>query len=157
MMDGQELADYITGHLKVQKVNCVRDRRVFAEIPTTEIVGTLQALKEFGMIHLGAITGLDVGDRFEVIYHLYNNDGVLLSLKTFLSREDPHVPTVTGIFPGVSMYERELIDLFGIMVDGIPHSRRYPLPEDWPEGEYPLRKDWKGLPAKKEVTVDGAN
>ncbi len=156
-MSDQKLTDFITQHLKVQNVNISRERRVFGEVSVTELVGTVQALKEFGMINIGAITGLDVGDRFEVVYHLYNNDGVLLSLKTSVSRENPHVPTVTDVFPGVFMYERELIDLFGILVDGTPHNRRYPLPEDWPDGEYPLRKDWKGLPAKKEVTVDGAN
>ena len=156
-MNGQKVADYLTQNLKVEKVNIVRDRRVFAEIPVTELVAAVQSLKEYGMINIGAITGLDLGDRFEVMYHLYNNDGVLLTLKVFIPRGNPLVPTLTGIFPGVFMYERELIDLFGIMVDGIPHNRRYPLPEDWPEGEYPLRKDWKGLPNEKGVTVDGAN
>lgn len=156
-MNGQKVADYLTQNLKVEKVNIVRDRRVFAEIPVTELVAAVQSLKEYGMINIGAITGLDLGDRFEVMYHLYNNDGVLLTLKVFIPRENPLVPTLTDIFPGVFMYERELMDLFGIMVDGIPHNRRYPLPEDWPEGEYPLRKDWKGLPNEKGVTVDGAN
>lgn len=156
-MNGQKVAEYITKNLKVENVNIARDRRVFAEVPVKDLTATIQALKEYGMINIGAITGLDLNDRFEVMYHLYNNDGVLLSLKVFISRENPVVPTVTDIFPGVFMYERELIDLFGIMVEGIPHNRRYPLPEDWPEGEYPLRKDWKGLPIEKEVTVDGAN
>lgn len=156
-MNGPKLAEYITQHLKAQNVNIARERRLFAEIPVTQLVTAIQSLKESGMINIGAITGLDLGDRFEVMYHLYNNEGVLLSLKVYISRENPQVPTVTDIFPGVFMYERELIDLFGIMVDGIPHNRKYPIPEDWPDGEYPLRKDWKGLPNEKEVTVDGAN
>ena len=156
-MNGPKLAEYITQHLKAQNVNIARERRLFAEIPVTQLVTAIQSLKESGMINIGAITGLDLGDRLEVMYYLYNNEGVLLSLKVYISREDPHVPTVTDIFPGVFMYERELIDLFGIMVDGIPHNRKYPIPEDWPDGEYPLRKDWKGLPNEKEVTVDGAN
>jgi membrane-bound hydrogenase subunit beta len=33
--------------------------------------------------------------------------------------------------------------MFGIEVEGVPPGRRYPLPDDWPEGQYPLRKDWK--------------
>lgn len=156
-MNGPKLAEYITQHLKAQNVNIARERRLFAEIPVAQLVTAIQSLKESGMINIGAITGLDLGDRFEVMYHLYNNEGVLLSLKVYISRENPQVPTVTDIFPGVFMYERELIDLFGIMVDGIPHNRKYPIPEDWPDGEYPLRKDWKGLPNEKEVTVDGAN
>ena len=46
-------------------------------------------------------------------------------------------------FPSAHIYERELEDLFGIEVDGLPPGNRYPLPDGWPEGQYPLRKDWK--------------
>ncbi len=156
-MNGQKLADFLTHQVNAQNVNVSRERRIFAEIPVSQLVSTVQSLKENGIISIGAITGLDLGDRFEVIYHLYNNDGVLLNLKVYIPRENPRIPSVTDVFPGVFLYERELIDLFGIMVEGLSHDRRYPLPEDWPEGEYPLRKDWKGLPIGKEVTGDGAN
>lgn len=156
-MNGQKVTDWITQRLDVQNVKLARDRRVFAEISASRLVETVQALKEAGMVNVGAITGLDLGDRFEIIYHLYNEDGILLNLKVFIPRENPRISSITDIFPGVFFYERELIDLFGIMVEGIPDGRRYPVPDDWPDGEYPLRKDWKGLPADKEVTVDGTN
>lgn len=156
-MKSQELADFLTKSLKAENVNVTRERRVFAEISTQRLVEAVQALHKEGMIYIGAITGLDLGDRFEVIYHLCNNDGIVLNLKTFTSRENPKVPTIINIFPGVFLYERELIDLFGIMVEGATYKRKYPLPEDWPDGEYPLRKDWKGLSTEKGVTVDGAN
>ena len=32
--------------------------------------------------------------------------------------------------------------MFGIKVEGLPEGERYPLPDGWPEGQYPLRKDW---------------
>lgn len=156
-MIGEKVASWINQQLEAGNVSVPRDRRVVAEIAPSKLVESVRALKETGMSNIGAITGLDLGDRFEIIYHIYNDDGVLLNLKTYLSREDPRIPSVTGIFPGVFLYERELMDLFGIMVEGIPEGRRYPLPDDWPDGEYPLRKDWKGLPAPKEVTVDGAD
>jgi membrane-bound hydrogenase subunit beta len=44
------------------------------------------------------------------------------------------------------------MDLLGIQVEGIPPGRHYPLPEGWPEGQYPLRKDWKGLPGEGVIT-----
>ena len=46
-------------------------------------------------------------------------------------------------FPGAELYERELVDMFGISVEGLPAGNRYPLPDDWPQGQHPLRKDWK--------------
>jgi Ni,Fe-hydrogenase III component G len=46
------------------------------------------------------------------------------------------------------------MDLLGAQVEGLPAGRRYPLPEDWPQGEYPLRKDWKMDTEVKEVETD---
>lgn len=156
-MKGEKVANWINQRLDADQVSVPRDRRVVAEIAPVKLVESIRMLKEMGMTNIGTITGLDLGDRFEIIYHLSNDDGVLLNLKTFIARENPRIPSVTDIFPGVSFYERELMDLFGILVEGIPEGRRYPLPDDWREGEYPLRKDWKGLPTDKGVTGDGAN
>jgi NADH-quinone oxidoreductase subunit C len=33
--------------------------------------------------------------------------------------------------------------MFGIEFKGHPNLAKLELPEDWPEGQYPLRKDWK--------------
>jgi len=35
------------------------------------------------------------------------------------------------------------MDLFGAKVEGLPEGPRYPLPDDWPKNQFPLRKDWK--------------
>lgn len=130
----------------VSKIITPRERRIFAETSPNQLVEVTRLLKESGMINLGMITGLDAGDHFEVIYHFYNAQGLVLNLKVVTPRNDPKIPSVIAVFPGVFLYERELIDLLGIVVEGIPPGRRYPVPDDWPEGQYPLRKDWKGLP-----------
>jgi Ni,Fe-hydrogenase III component G len=43
------------------------------------------------------------------------------------------------------------VDLLGIKVNGLASGHRYPLPDNWPKGEYPLRKDWKGTIPNQEV------
>jgi membrane-bound hydrogenase subunit beta len=50
---------------------------------------------------------------------------------------------VTGMFPAADCYERELVDLLGFEVQGLPPGNRYPLPDGWPDGQHPLLKDWK--------------
>ncbi|MCL6588414.1 MAG: NADH-quinone oxidoreductase subunit C [Firmicutes bacterium] len=136
---------------KVTNIVTPRERRVFAETKADDLVEVARFLKEWGMINIGSITGLDGGERFEIIYHFYDSQGLILNLKVFTPRANPVIPSVTNVFPGVFLYERELIDLLGINVNGTPPGRRYPLPDDWPAGQYPLRKDWKGLPGQEGV------
>jgi membrane-bound hydrogenase subunit beta len=64
-------------------------------------------------------------------------------MKTAVPKANPVIKTVTDVFPAATLYERELMDLLGAKVDGLPAGRRYPLPEDWPVDQFPLRKDWK--------------
>ena len=44
--------------------------------------------------------------------------------------------------PSIVLHEREIVDLFGVEVEGLPDGPHYPLPDGWPEGNYPMRKDW---------------
>jgi Ni,Fe-hydrogenase III component G len=67
----------------------------------------------------------------------------VLGLKLRVPREAPVIDTVTDRFPGAANYERELDDLLGFEVVGLPPGKRYPLPDDWPKDQKPLRKDWK--------------
>jgi Ni,Fe-hydrogenase III component G len=101
------------------------------------------AVKDLSFSHLIAITGLDEQDRLGFIYHLAQDGGIGLNLKTSVSKENPVLRTVTGHFAVAQIYERELVDLFGARVEGLPEGERYPLPDGWPAGQYPLRKDWK--------------
>lgn len=89
------------------------------------------------MNHLGA----DYGDRLAVIYNLYSplirNK---ITIKVYLDRGDPSVPSLERAFPGIGWYERETYDLLGIRFTGHSNLKRLLLPDDW-EG-HPLRKDY---------------
>jgi membrane-bound hydrogenase subunit beta len=153
-MRNTELTDFLQAKLSssVTNINTPREKRVFAETTADNLVIVANTLKEWGLHFLGTITGLDSGDKFEVIYHFYDDYGLVFNLKVFTPKDNPKVPTVTTVFPGAFLYERELMDLLGIDVEGTPPNRRYPLPDNWPAGQYPLRKDWKGLPSVEEVS-----
>lgn len=53
--------------------------------------------------------------------------------------ENPEVPSMVRLFPGVELPEREVFDLFGLRFEGHPDLVRLLMPDDW-EG-HPLRKD----------------
>ena len=62
-------------------------------------------------------------------------------LKTYLDPDNPVFPSVASKLPASLWIEREVRDLLGFIPQGHPDLRRLILPEDWPEGVYPLRKD----------------
>ena len=89
----------------------------------------------------GVDRGAEEEPRFEVNYHLFSTTKYhRLRLKVLLNEEDPHVPTVTGVWRTANWHERETYDLFGVIFDGHPDLRRILLPEDW-QG-HALRKDF---------------
>jgi NADH-quinone oxidoreductase subunit C len=62
------------------------------------------------------------------------------------------VPTVQRVWPSAGWPEREVWDLFGIVIEGHPDLRRILMPEDW-EG-HPLRKDYPVQIRKTPATYE---
>src|SRR6185369_4334035 len=82
-------------------------------------------------------------DRFEVVYQMYNlvrQEGPL-RMKVNADKANPEVPSLTPIYLGANLMEREVYDLMGVKFSGHPNLKRILL---W-DGFYghPLRKDWK--------------
>ena len=127
-----------------EKITISRDRRVWAEVESTNFFEAFDYIvKKMDFPMLCLIIGLDSGDNLEFIYNLARRDGTMLNLKTFVPKTNPvHKTVVVDYFPGAELYERELVDCFGAQIEGLPEGNRYPLPDGWPEGQYPLRKDW---------------
>ena len=123
-------------------LNIQRARRVWLETTPDKLPGTLKFLKAAGYNHLSTITGFDEGENLGAFYHVTDTH-IIATIKVKTPLASPELPTVTDIFPGAVSYERELEDLLGIKIKGLPPGRRYPLPDDFPKDQYPLRKSWK--------------
>jgi NADH-quinone oxidoreductase subunit C len=93
--------------------------------------------------YLSCLSGVDYNNgTLGIVYHL--NSMVhkhKIVLKTFCSKDNPHIQSVSDVWGTANWHEREVYDLFGISIDGHPDLRRILLPDDW-EGN-PLRKDYK--------------
>jgi len=142
---------YLEGNARV-----TRPRRIFLEAETKNFLEIFEYLvKQLNFTHLCAITGLDEQDKLSFIYHLAGESGVLVNLKTSVPKENPVLKSVISYFLGAEIYERELIDLLGAKIEGLPAGNRYPLTDDWPVGQFPLRKDWKpAMDKESEVGKD---
>src|SRR5436190_173209 len=109
----------------------------------TAVCGELKQASKFDFLAdlCGVDRGVEEEPRFEVNYHLFSTTTYRrLRLKVLVQEQDPHVPTVTGVWRTANWHERETYDLFGIIFDGHPDLRRILLPDDW-QG-YALRKDF---------------
>ena len=105
---------------------------------------------------LSSISGVDYlaregmdGKRLHAVYHLTSmTHRRRLRLEVSVSVDDPHVPSLTGLYPTADWQERETYDMFGIVYDGHPALTRILMPDDW-KG-YPQRKDYPlgGVPVE---------
>jgi Ni,Fe-hydrogenase III large subunit/Ni,Fe-hydrogenase III component G len=55
---------------------------------------------------------------------------------------DPRFPSIAARHPGANWFEREVTDAFGLVPEGHPNPTRVSLHDDWPEGQWTLRKDF---------------
>ena len=115
--------------------------------PESHHDAVLLLLKHIKDTIISTITGVDLGSEIELNYHMIC--GGTVTLKNRVSRDNPITKSITDILPGANLYEREVFDLLGVVFEGHPNLERLLLPESWPKGDYPLRKDWK-LPIFKE-------
>ncbi len=106
-----------------------------------EILKALMLKQDFN--HLSDVTCIDYIDenRFEAIYHLRAHSlNLRCNVKVSIPRDSPKIQTVSDIWPGAQMHERENHELFGIVFDGNPDLSPLFL-EDWEEIP-PFRKDF---------------
>jgi NADH-quinone oxidoreductase subunit C/D len=122
-------------------------------LPAARVAETLEHLKtgvERPYRMLYDLTAIDERTRvhredqpasdFTVVYHLLSLErNADVRLKVALRGVHPQVATVTGLFPCAAWYEREVWDMFGIEVEGLPTRPRILMPPWW-EG-HPLRKE----------------
>jgi membrane-bound hydrogenase subunit beta len=106
----------------------------------------IQTLIDISFPHLAVISGVDVGENIELLYSFTLYFGVkhgeyTCTFKIRVPKSDPRVPTISDLMPGAVLTEREKQEMLGIEVVGIPDPRRLFLPDDFPEGVYPWRKD----------------
>jgi len=137
-----ERLEKFLGPENVVETRVPRPRRAFVTMKLDKLREAVKYLRdEEGLKHISTISGVDLGGELEVVYHLRKKD-LSLSLKVTVPADDPVVPSITDILNGATLYEREIHDLLGIVPEGHPNLERLILPDDWPEGVHPLRKEW---------------
>jgi NADH-quinone oxidoreductase subunit C len=113
------------------------------ELPPDKVVAAAEILFGEGLT-IEAVTGVDwIKDgQLEVVYDYI--DWVWhgrIVVRSRVPRDNPHIPTISEVYPGANWHERETHDFFGIKFDGHPDLSPLLLPED--ADFHPLLKDFK--------------
>lgn len=109
-----------------------------------QVVAAAELVDRHGFA-MDAVTGVDwmAAGQMEIVYDFYHPSSPLhLVVRTRVPRDNPQLPTISGVFPGANWHERETHDFFGIRFLGHPDLSPLLLPED--ADYHPLRKDFPG-------------
>ncbi|MBL7084633.1 MAG: NADH-quinone oxidoreductase subunit C [Candidatus Omnitrophica bacterium] len=119
-------------------------KRVYIEIKPEAII----KLATYIFNDLGArfniASGIDLRYHMEILYHFTFEDiNLLISLRVKLPKSDLEIDSLSSHIEATNWIEREIHELLGINFRGHPDLRKLLLSDDWPEGVYPLRCDYK--------------
>jgi Ni,Fe-hydrogenase III component G len=125
---------------------CKSARRIYVDIDPDAVRDASRLVFEDLGARFQIATGVDTREGIEVMYHwALDGDDCLVTIRALLEHEHPAVDSIAGICPAAEWIEREMWELLGIDFRDHPDLRHLLLDDDWPEGDYPLRR-------KREVT-----
>jgi len=142
-----KLAEALRDELKEALISYeyIAEKRAFvALIDRGSLVKALELLDKIsgGELHLTSINGADLGGQeIELTYFIWLlPQKIRVLIKTRLPKNDLKVHSAVNVMPAAILYEREVHEMLGVVFEGHPKLERLFLPEDWPEGVYPLRR-----------------
>jgi NADH-quinone oxidoreductase subunit C len=119
-------------------------KRVYIDIESGAISGVAEYVFKTLGARFNTASGIDNRNNMEILYHFILEDiNLLLSLRVHLPKTALEIDSLTSVFTAAHWIEREIHELLGINFIGHPRLERLLLPEDWPEGVHPLRKDYE--------------
>ena len=129
---------------KVSAIEHTTEQRIYLPCESENAYDLCKFLFEQVPARFVIISAIDAEHCFEMLYHFsYDQLGIVITVKAFIrDREKPAIESITPFIPGAEWIEREIHDLFGIDITNHPSLKRLILADDWPEGVYPMRKDF---------------
>ncbi len=119
-----------------------------------DICRTVKADDRLRIDYLCAITAVDTGEKFEIIYSLasiYKN--IRFELKLMMDYAGAEIDSIQEIWPAANWYEREIWELYGINVKNHGNLKRFLLPDEWNQGN-PMLKKWDAPDFKRMPEVE---
>src|SRR5438270_6405359 len=136
----------------IQRADLPSDSRIYVYVEPSAVRHVCQHIfRELDARYIVSIGSDDrpYSGKFLVAHNFaFDKENLLCSVLAQLPAEDPTIPSISDMVPAASWAEREMRDLVGIEPVGHRYLKRLVLPDGWPDGAYPLRKDvsWDNVP-----------
>ncbi len=154
-MDTEKLVNMIderfNAKVAVKEIPCgtkkIKRTSIFVDISTEDFIKFVKFLFEIqDHPHFAVISATDLGESIELLYHFTVDYGKqyqekTISVRVELPKNDLKIQTITELIPGALISEREIHEMVGVEFLGLKDTRHFFLPENWPDGKYPWRRD----------------
>jgi len=120
------------------KIYREEENEIWSIVPYKKIKDVIEDIFLSGINRISSISGYDNGKEIEVIYH-FVRDNFIINLKVLIPKKLNKIQTITDMFPGAFLLEKELSEMLGIKIIGRTKTGKLFLPEGW-KGKPPLRK-----------------
>lgn len=136
---------------KILEAEVERIRRIHIKVKDPDQLAVIAFAKEkWQAWHLIAVSSVDKPDgTIAAVYHFDirppHAGRTAITMDLMIDCADKKKPMLTSmneVIPGAVFFEREAHDLMGIVFDKHPDLSKLVLPDDFPDGVYPLRKDF---------------
>jgi Ni,Fe-hydrogenase III large subunit/Ni,Fe-hydrogenase III component G len=79
-----------------------------------------------------------------VVHHVWTlpGAGAFVRVSAPVNPAEPEFPSIAARHPAANWFEREVMDFFGLVPRDHPNPERVAHHDDWPDGAWPLRKDF---------------
>jgi len=117
-------------------------RRVYLNVSRQDIFGVAEFLFKQAALRFSTASATQIPSGFEIVYHFsHDASGTMYSVRVLLEgAEPPAVDSITPVCSAAEWIEREMWEMMGVNFKNHPNLKRLLLAEDWPDGNYPLRK-----------------
>jgi Ni,Fe-hydrogenase III large subunit/Ni,Fe-hydrogenase III component G len=123
----------------------VHPGEVAADVTPSELLPCADRIMELGgrLLSLFATDERSTRHCFAV-HHVWSLPAysTFLRLVAPIEPVDPSFPSIAARYPAANWFEREIADFFGVVPAGHPNPERVALHDDWPQGVWPLRRDF---------------
>ncbi len=145
-MKRQQILDKIKEVFKDEIIDVFEKtpKRVYIEIKPE----SLTRVAEYIFVNLAArfsiASGVDTRSCIEILYHfIFEEINLFVSFRVKLDKDKLEIDSLTSVIEGANWIEREINEMLGVNFKGHPDLRRLLLPDEWPQGVYPLRRDYQ--------------